>query len=27
VGSDKDQVKLTFGTLVKGKMAVTVRRD
>lgn len=27
VGSDKDQVKLTFGTLVKGKMAVTVRCD
>ena len=27
VGSNKDQVKLTFGTLVKGKMAVTVRRD
>ena len=27
VGSDKDQVKLTFGTSVKGKMTVTVRCD
>ena len=27
VGSDKDQVQLTFGTAVKGKMAVTVRCD
>jgi hypothetical protein len=27
VGSDKDQVQLTFGTSVKGKMAVTVRCD
>jgi hypothetical protein len=26
-GSDKDQVQLTFGTSVKGKMAVTVRCD
>jgi hypothetical protein len=25
VGSDNDQVQLTFGTSVKGKMAVTVR--
>jgi hypothetical protein len=27
VGSEKDQVQLTFGTSVKGKMAVTVRCD
>jgi muconolactone delta-isomerase len=27
VGSDKDQVQLTFGASVKGKMAVTVRCD
>ena len=27
VGSDKDQVQLTFCTAVKGKMAVTVRCD
>ena len=27
VGSNKDQVQLTFGTEVKGKMAVTVRCD
>ena len=26
-GSDKDQVQLTFGMSVKGKMAVTVRCD
>jgi hypothetical protein len=27
VGSDKDQVQLSFGTSVKGKMAVTERCD
>jgi hypothetical protein len=27
VGSEKDQVQLTFGTSLKGKMAVTVRCD
>ncbi|MGB1722127.1 MAG: hypothetical protein ACPHFW_10545 [Paracoccaceae bacterium] len=27
VGSEKDQVQLTFGTSVKGKMTVTVSKD